>query len=282
MTRMSFSMRLTALFTAGAILALPAVSDPAPARVVSMNLCTDQLAMLLAAPGQLVSVSDLAANPQSSAMADQAAAYPVNHAEAEEVYLLAPDVVVAGSYTSRASVAMLRRLDVPVEIFKPARKLEDVPELIRQMGGILGREDAAEALVADFEAQLAELRREPDIRPRAALYSAKGYTRGGQTLAGQILAAAGYDNIASDAGFPKGGYMPLEILAMSNPDIVITAHPYPGASRAEEILEHPVVTRVRQGRASAELVNHDWTCGTPYVLAAIEALSEARRNLEIK
>ena len=39
--------------------AVPAFAD-APARVVSMNLCTDQLAMMLAAPGQLVSVSHLA------------------------------------------------------------------------------------------------------------------------------------------------------------------------------------------------------------------------------
>ena len=49
--------------------AAPAAAQEAPARVVSMNLCTDQLAMLLAAPGQLLSVSKLARDPMSSAMA---------------------------------------------------------------------------------------------------------------------------------------------------------------------------------------------------------------------
>ncbi len=39
-----------------------------PERVVSVNLCTDQLAMLLAAPGQLISVSHLASDPLSSSM----------------------------------------------------------------------------------------------------------------------------------------------------------------------------------------------------------------------
>ena len=46
------------------------MADPAPRRVVSINLCTDQLAMMLAAPGQLVSVSQLAGDPHSSAMAE--------------------------------------------------------------------------------------------------------------------------------------------------------------------------------------------------------------------
>ena len=39
--------------------------DGAPARVVSMNLCTDQVAMMLAAPGQLVSISHVSASGNS-------------------------------------------------------------------------------------------------------------------------------------------------------------------------------------------------------------------------
>mgnify|MGYP006999250795 CR=1 FL=1 len=53
--------------------ALPPPATP-PARVVSMNLCTDQLAMALAAPGQLISVSYIARDPRASAMAEEALA----------------------------------------------------------------------------------------------------------------------------------------------------------------------------------------------------------------
>ncbi|PKP83954.1 MAG: ABC transporter substrate-binding protein, partial [Alphaproteobacteria bacterium HGW-Alphaproteobacteria-2] len=55
-----------------------AADTPPPARVVSINVCTDQLAMLLAAPGQLLSVSHLARDPYSSAMAAEARAWPAN------------------------------------------------------------------------------------------------------------------------------------------------------------------------------------------------------------
>lgn len=41
-----------------------------------MNLCADQLAILLAGPGQLRSVSFLAADPRASAMAEAAREMP--------------------------------------------------------------------------------------------------------------------------------------------------------------------------------------------------------------
>ena len=62
-----------------------------------MNLCTDQLAMLLADPGQLVSVSHMALDPLSSAMVEEAEAFTINRGGAEQVYLMRPDLVLAGT-----------------------------------------------------------------------------------------------------------------------------------------------------------------------------------------
>jgi hypothetical protein len=115
---------------------------------VSINLCTDQLAMMLAAPGQLVSVSDLAADPHSSAMAREARAFPANHGRAEEVYLLRPDLVLAGAYSDPATVAMLRRVGLRVVQFDTARSLADTRDRIAQMARLLGREAAGAALIA--------------------------------------------------------------------------------------------------------------------------------------
>jgi hypothetical protein len=84
----------------------------APRRVVSMNLCTDQLAMLIAAPGQLRSVSHLATDPSASAMAEEALDHDINHGLAEEIYLMRPDLVIAGSFSNRATLDMLRRLEI--------------------------------------------------------------------------------------------------------------------------------------------------------------------------
>ncbi len=150
---------------------------PRPGRV-SMNLCTDQLAMLLAAPGQLVSVSHLASEPQSSAMVAEAAAYLPNRGGAEQIFLMNPDLVLAGSYTSLGSVDLLRQLGVPVVQVPPVSSLDQVAEQILLVGQALGREEAAQAMVAQFQADLAALAVTAPPPATAALYYPNGYTTG--------------------------------------------------------------------------------------------------------
>lgn len=252
----------------------PAAAGEAPARVVSLNLCTDQLAMLLAAPGQLVAVSHLARDPLSSPMAAEAMAYPITRGQAEEVFLLRPDLVLAGTYTTRATVELLRRLGVRVEEFAPPAALADVGVQMRAVGAALGRAEEGARMADAFEAGLAALRAEPG--PRAALYDASGYTGGEQTLAGEILAAAGFRNVAGEVGLEAGGYLPLELLVLAAPDVVVTGEVYPGASRAEEILSHPALAGLTRAGAVSDA---DWVCGTPRVLGAIARLGAAREAL---
>jgi iron complex transport system substrate-binding protein len=264
-----------ALACAGAV----ARADPAPGRVVSINLCTDQLAMMLAAPGQLVSVSRLAGDPHSSAMAEQAQRYPVNQGRAEEVYLLRPDLVLAGVYTDPATVQMLRRVGLRVEQFDTAKSLADTRARIAQMARVLGREEAGAALIAAFDARLAALEAPTGPRPRAALYHPNGYTLGGGTLADDILRAAGLRNLAAELGHRGGGTLPLEELVMAAPDLLISAAPLPGASRSEAVLAHPALAHLRATRAGLRITSPDWICGTPHVLGAVARVAAARRAL---
>lgn len=244
-----------------------------PTRVVSMNLCTDQLAMLLTDRDQLISVSALASDPMASAMADLAADWPSHTSGAEEVFAMTPDLVIAGEYTARASVQMLKRLGVRVETFGPARSLEDVATNLRKMGALLGREEQADVLAVQFEADLEALRSRLDTAPRVALYYANGYSLGVQTLAGQILIAAGVRNVATELGMNWGGNLPLERLVMAAPELVVTGEKYAGASRSEELLDHPALAAF----ATHATTGSDWLCGTPFVLRAIDDLQEAAR-----
>lgn len=252
----------------------------APGRVVSLNLCTDQLAMMLSAPGQLAAVSAIARDPRMSAMVEQARAHPVVHGGAEEVYLMRPDLVLAGTHTTRHTISMLQRLGVRVEEFAPATTFDDVRDNIRRLGGLLGREKAAERMLKAFDARLARLRAETGRRPRAALYYANSYSAGARTLAGRILAVAGFANVAGEAGLNTGGTLPLEQLIMLAPELVVTGTRYPGASRAEAVLDHPALRAFRDGRATTPLADADWVCGTPHLLEAVAELRAAREALQ--
>ncbi|WP_243611419.1 ABC transporter substrate-binding protein [Shimia aestuarii] len=274
-------MRLSKVISllAALVLSSAAALADAPRRVVSLNLCTDQLAMLLAAPDQLKSVSYIARDPRASAMPEEAAHYPINYGGAEEVYLLNPDLVLAGAYTARATVNMLRRLGIPVYIMRPALTLDEVSIRITEMGAALGREEAAAALRSSFETELAALRITDGPRPRAAIYNANGWTPGENSLPSQVLKAAGFTNVATEAGFAYGGSMPLELLVMAEPDIIISAAAYDGHSRAEDILTHPALRALKGAVAGEQVGDNHWICGTPHVLDAVRNLSAARRAL---
>ena len=246
-----------------------------------MNVCTDQLAMLLADEGQLLSVSSLAYDKRTSAMVDEAQGYIKNTGRAEEVFLLKPDLVIAGTYTARAAVTMLERLNIEVVTIPPAASLKEVRAGILAVGAALGQPERAAALAAEFDAGLAALQPDANLRkPRAALYGANGYTVGSQTLSGEMLTAAGFINIASELGLSHGGTLPLELLALSAPEVVITSQPYPGASRSEAVPRHPVVARMQAQAVSTKMNDGDWLCGTPFVLRAIKGLAQQREALD--
>ncbi|MEM6355253.1 MAG: ABC transporter substrate-binding protein [Pseudomonadota bacterium] len=253
-----------------------AESDGPPRRVVSMNLCTDQLAMMLAAPGQLVSVSYLAQDLSGSAMAEEAQAYPTNRGLAEEIFLLEPDLVIAGTFTTPATVGLLRRLGVPVAEFEPANGLSDIRDRLVQMGALLGREAQAARVLAAFDADLAEAHVTDGPRPRAATYYANGYTSGAGTLASSVIEAAGLDNLGAALGIERGGRLALEKLVTEKPDLIITGRQFETPALAQEVLAHPALAALQDEAGTAPVADRDWVCGTPKVLAAIRRLAAAR------
>lgn len=249
-----------------------------PTRVVSMNLCTDQLALLIADPGQIVSLSHFATNPAMSVLAEKARAYPANHGRAEEIFLLNPDLVLADVWSSPGTIGMLRRLGLRVEQLPPGTSVPEIRGRIETMGRLLGQEGRAAEILARFDADLAAIER-PAPGLRAAIYGVGGYGYGPSTLEGQILALAGFENVISGAGVDWGGPMPLERLVVAAPDLLIAggSEQGGGASRSEELLRHPVLRALPRG---PDIRDARWACGAPALLGAVAELAAAGRKLQ--
>jgi iron complex transport system substrate-binding protein len=254
-----------------ALLLWATLTYAAPQKIVSLNLCTDQLLMLLADPNQIASLSKIVDDPNVSFLAKKAAEFRKNRGDAEEIFMNSPDLVVAGVYTEKATVQILQSLGVRVEIFPIEQNFDDIVKNIRKMGLLVGHSDRAKRMIDDFNIRLEELRSGITERPRAAIYSANGYTTGTDTMSGQILKTAGFQNITEEVGMSFGGTLPLETLVMLQPDFVITGKAYPGHSRSEEILKHPAL-RPFKGITKTDA---KWICGTPAVLDAVAELQHA-------
>ncbi|MEM8596726.1 MAG: ABC transporter substrate-binding protein, partial [Pseudomonadota bacterium] len=202
--------------------------------------------------------------------------YPQNRGLAEEIFLLEPDLVIAGTYTTRATVGLLKRLGIPVVAFAPANGLEDIRDRITQMGAVLGREAEAARVLTRYDADLEALHVREGPRPEAATYYANSYTSGAGTLASGVIEAAGLDNLAAALGIEGGGRLALETLVTEGPDLVITGRRFETPALAQEILEHPALAALQAEAGTAPIADRDWICGTPHVLAAIRRLAAAR------
>ncbi len=246
----------------------------APQRVVSMNLCTDQLALLVAAPGQLISVSYLAAEASSSLMAKEAAQLHTNRGLAEQIIRLQPDLVLAGQYTSRASVNLLRRLGVNVQTFAPAYRFADIRAHLAKIGTLLGQEARANALIAQLDTALAEPSQHTNtLAPVLGSYGANSYTTGESSLESEVVKAAGFRHLGTELALQGASKLPLEQLIYASPDRLMTWKSWSQyTGRATEILLHPALDRWFAEERRVAVDSRYWMCGTPFTVEAINQL----------
>lgn len=202
-----------------------------PTRIVSINQCTDELVLRLADISHVASVSYLARGPSSS-VADLAARVPVNHGLAEEIVPLNPDLVVAGIYTARTTVALLKRVNAPLLDLDVPHSLEEVREQYLAVGKALGEPERAERLVAEMDARLAALPPVgPPPLPRALVFNSNGYTVGKGSLTDDIISRAGMENLARALGINNYGRVALETVVLNPVDVLIVSSNRDGPPR---------------------------------------------------
>lgn len=255
----------------------PADAADSPKRVVSINVCTDQLAILLAREGQLQSVSYLSQDPELSIMAAKARQLPANHAQAEEVFLMKPDLVLAGTFSSRATVGLLRRLGVRVEEFAPARSFSDIEDHLRRMGELLGRQAETRREIDKMKAALAAVQ-QPVRRKTVALYYANSYTSGRGTLVDEAVRLAGLDNLADKAGVSGSAALSLEKLVLEKPDILVHSSRERAPALAFENFEHPALRALERQAKAVTIADNLTVCGGPFSVEAVAELAEAARD----
>src|SRR4051794_29127009 len=132
-----------------------------PQRVVTMNVCADDLVLRIADLQNIASVTYLARNwgdPRIRAVAERV---PINHGLAEEIIPLDPDLVIAGMYTTRTTVALLRRTGTPLIEQDVPKSIEAIRRQYLEYGDILGEPERAGRIVADMDERLAKLAAEP-------------------------------------------------------------------------------------------------------------------------
>lgn len=246
-----------------------------PQRIVSLNICTDQLLMLLVDDARIAGVSHLSHRDDTSVMAERARRLPVSYVQAEDIYLKQPDLVLTMSFGTGPQIEILRRLGLRVEVLTPASSFDDIRNNLRQLGAILGEAEKAIDLIAAFDARLSQAQAtfQDTKRPVAGLNFANGFTAGRGTLADEIVRAAGLENLAGRYGLTGNARLPLELLVLGEPDLIVEGRSFDPPSLAQMVFAHPALDHLKPTAGHAVVADRNWICGTPHVADAVETLA---------
>ncbi len=248
-------------------------ADP-PRRIVSLNLCTDQLLVDLVARERIAAVSYLATDRTLSAAASQLTGLKQVRGTAEEVLALNPDLVIAGEYTTGATVELLKRLGQRVLVVPMASDFDAMRKTVRQMAAAVGESQRGEDVLSAFDERLAGARSLVQTRPTALAYQVGSFVSGPESLLDAAMEAAGFHNLARDRKLGAGGRLPLEQLVATPPDLLVLANaPDDFQTVLADNLRHPALADLMTRRPHVHLPMPYWMCATPKIAEAVEILA---------
>ena len=261
--------RLILLFLCTALLTGAAAPQRAPAapprRIVSLNLCADQLVLALADRAQIAGLTRNAAKAEMSAEAASARGLRILGTSAEEILEIQPDLVVGMPARRSAAIGAIKNQHFRMVDLQSAERLEDIFVSIRTVAAAVGHPERGEALVARMTRELAAIPRQGRGKV-AAYYQRRGYLTGTGTLVDDLMTRMGLVNLAARLDKPPLAQMSLEELIAARPDYIIVESATDRVTDlGTEMLHHPAlrgIPRISLPQA--------WTvCGGPaYVRAA--------------
>jgi iron complex transport system substrate-binding protein len=268
-------MRRPALLAVAMALGLPGTAPAANLpRLVSMNVCTDQLVLMLADPHQILGLSRFSRDGWQSQAGDLSR-YPVLSGGAEDVLLIKPDIVVASAFDKRSTRDLLKAKGLRLAELAVPRTLDEARQQIREAGDITGHPDRAAAEIARLDAALARTRQAVSERHYRVLpLSRRGWVAGSDSFVGSLLAETGLRSAAGDLGFAFGGFASLEAIVSLRPDFLVVSQAGDTAQDdGQAFLLHPALERFYPPAKRIVIPERMTECGGVLLADALDALT---------
>ena len=244
------------------------VASAATLRVASLNLCSDDYALLLARPGEVVSVSKLAKDPLESPLAPLARGIAANRGRIEDVIATRPTLVLTMGGGGRSSAAIARTMGMRVVDLASPMTLDEVAGNLTRVATAFGDPQRAKPWLT----RLAALRRSAPVRQEDAIWlGGGGLTLSPGSLGAQWLSLAGMRQRAL-----PGGRATLETLVRTPPNILVQSNYRSGQlSQGQRWLDHPLLRALPSRRIATD--GRQWTCAGPLMIEEIERLRRVAR-----
>ncbi|MBB5686495.1 ABC transporter substrate-binding protein [Sphingobium boeckii] len=256
------------------MLCLPGpVAAAPPKRIVSLNLCADQLLLALADRSQIAALTRFARDTAMSAEAARAGNIRTSRGSAEDVLALNPDLILASPGRRSGTMAALKGQHYQILELPSAESYDAIITQIRQVADAVGHPERGVAMIRTMNAELAAI---PKVsgRPIAAYYQRRGYLTGTGTLIDDLMQRLGLRNLAGVLGLPALSRLSVEQMVMARPDYLIVESATDSVTdQGTEMLHHPALADIPRLK-----LPQAWTvCGGPSYVRAAKSLSAQLR-----
>ena len=225
-----------------------------PMRIVSINACTDQLLFALADRNQIAALTHYAAEDDFSIYTGEvkASGIPLIRGSAEEVLKLKPDLVLAGTFTRRATRELLKQYGVNARAVPAIRHGRGDEGGDPAGGETLRPQDRGEALIAEIDRALAAA---PSLSGRnlsVLQLQRRGFVSGPDTLLGDLLARLGVANAAERMGLTGVSRSSVEAALKVKADALVLFDPSARATdQGSALLQHPALAEAYPRNAAS-------------------------------
>ncbi len=286
------------------------IKQASPQRIVSINLCTDELLLQLVTPERVAALTKFSADPEVSTVASQARDIQKIQGGIEDVQACGPDLLVGGKFSHKETLRFFESSGIPVLTFGLPKNFEDIYADIRKLATAVGETARGDQIIQRMRSDLAALKPEarhsvvilrPEaeeskdeiLRPgmaqndgkkilkRAFFFQSGGLVPGSGTFENAIMEAAGLENLSATMGIRDYGSLSLEKLIEMKPEVLIFSSDQKEKPTIRgEVLSHPAIRKALPHVKTVILPSAILNCGSPASVEAVRILVEETQKSE--
>lgn len=250
-------------------------ADDGRGGIVSLNPCADQLLLALVPPSRIAAISHYSRDPGAGSIPLAVARrLPVTAGTAEEVIALAPELVIATSFTPPATRDAFARTGLKTLYLGSPTTIAASKAQVKELAAAVGAVERGAALNRRIDRAVASARRGGPEVP-ALLFLSGDLANGGGTLLDEMMRVAGFRDAAADYGLSMTGTLPVETIVAHPPAVILTPDAGGRTATIRRRLLAQTGAKVREAAFPRALVN----CGGPTIPAALARMAAIRRQV---
>ncbi|MEI7752033.1 MAG: ABC transporter substrate-binding protein [Candidatus Omnitrophota bacterium] len=252
---------------------LAEVDSASPQKIVSINVCTDELLLQIVGPERVAALTKFSADPEVSRVASQIKDVKRIQGGIESVQACGPDLLLGGKFSQKETLRFFGRLGVPVLTFGVPKSFEDIYADIHKLAEAVGEASRGDQIIQGMQAELAMLKPDPSSKKKAFFFQSGGVVPGSGTFENAIMEAAGLENLAATMGIRDYGSLSLEKLIEMKPEVLIFSSDQKEKPTIRgEVLGHPAIRKALPQVRTVTLPSAILNCGSPASVEAVRIL----------